>query len=35
LRNELVQKGYKRLRKFSWNEMAKKTLNIYEQIRKS
>jgi glycosyltransferase involved in cell wall biosynthesis len=30
IREELIVKGYNRVKKFSWNKMAKETLNIYK-----
>jgi glycosyltransferase involved in cell wall biosynthesis len=32
LRQDLIQKGFKRAQKFSWQETAKKTLEVYHQI---
>jgi len=32
LRNELVEKGLKQSEKFSWNNMAKKVLGLYETV---
>ncbi len=32
LRNELVEKGLKQSAKFSWNNMAKKVLDLYETV---
>jgi glycosyltransferase involved in cell wall biosynthesis len=32
LRNKLVKKGYERILKYSWKEMAKKTLFLYKKI---
>ena len=32
LRNELIEKGYKRYRQFSWKKMVEQTLKIYEAV---
>jgi len=32
LRNELIKRGYERAKVFSWKEMAKETLAVYESI---
>lgn len=32
LRRELIKKGYQRIRRFSWNDVAKKTLGVYQQV---
>ncbi len=32
LRKELVEKGYKQLKKFSWNNTAKETIKVYNSI---
>lgn len=32
LRIELVKKGYEQIKKYSWKEMAEKTLKIYEKL---
>lgn len=32
LRNELIQKGYKQLKKFSWEKCAKEHLDVYEKV---
>ncbi|MBN1994817.1 MAG: glycosyltransferase family 4 protein [Anaerolineae bacterium] len=32
LRQDLIQKGFKRAQKFSWQETAKKTLEVYHKI---
>jgi len=32
LRDELIQKGYKQLKKFSWEKMAKETEQLYSEI---
>ena len=32
LRKELIEKGYKQIEKFSWEETAKKTLKVYKSI---
>lgn len=33
LRNDLIARGFKRAKEFSWNKMAKETLQIYESLR--
>ncbi len=32
LRNDLIEKGFKRVKEFSWQKMAKETLQIYESL---
>jgi len=32
LRNSLVKKGYDRIKKFSWEETARQTKEIYEKV---
>ena len=32
LRNELVAKGYKQIKKYSWTKMAEQTLSVYEDV---
>ncbi len=32
LRKDLIEKGYKRVANFSWNNTAKETLNLYKQL---
>lgn len=34
LRKELIQKGYAQTQKYSWKKMAKKTLNLYNNLQK-
>lgn len=33
LRNDLIERGLKRAKEFSWSKMAKETLQIYESLR--
>ncbi|MBT9164891.1 MAG: Mannosylfructose-phosphate synthase [candidate division WS2 bacterium] len=33
LRNDFIERGFKRAKEFSWNKMAKETLQIYESLR--
>ncbi len=35
LQKELIQKGFKRAEEFSWQQCAKETLKLYEEVRKS
>ena len=35
IRNDLIEKGYKRSLEFSWKQTAKNTLNAYENIKSS
>jgi len=35
LREEMVKKGLKRVRMFGWEECARKTLRVYEEVRKN
>jgi len=32
LREQLVGKGYRRIKKFSWEETARRTLKVYTEI---
>jgi len=34
LRAELIQKGYEQVKKYSWEDMAQKTLEIYKSVVK-
>lgn len=34
LREDLIQKGFERAKKFSWNRTAEKTLSLYEEVLK-
>jgi glycosyltransferase involved in cell wall biosynthesis len=33
LREDLIEKGYRQVRKYSWKGMAEKTLEIYRSIK--
>lgn len=35
LRDELKEKGYNQVKKYSWKEMAQETLNIYKEVLKN
>jgi len=32
LRNQLIKKGYQRMKRFSWRKTARETLNVYESV---
>jgi len=32
LRDKLIKKGYKRIKKFSWQKCAQETLEIYKEV---
>jgi glycosyltransferase involved in cell wall biosynthesis len=34
LRNELIEKGFKQSKKFSWENMAKDVLSLYDEVYK-
>ncbi|HOF42945.1 MAG TPA: glycosyltransferase, partial [Candidatus Moranbacteria bacterium] len=34
LRENLIQKGYDQIKKYSWEGMAKKTLEVYNSLKK-
>ncbi len=34
LKKELIEKGYQQAKKYSWEEMARQTLNVYQSLKK-
>ena len=35
LKQKLIQEGYEQIKKYSWNKMAKETLQIYSNVTKT